>query len=124
MFGNVVENEVSADITSNYNTIDRYQGLSKKVKVAHSKTDTFLKHDSRLVSEDPSGSQAARLEYIQVKFFGSKGWQDRVTAKLSCRASHDPLLSPRRLYPPSCHDLQRPAPSGIGVDSPGILDLF
>ena len=126
MFGNVVEDKVSADITSNYITnrdVDWYQGLIKKVKKAHSKTDTSSKHDSRLVAEDPSGTQVAKLEYFHGKTVCSKGWQDRVTADLSLDTSLDPLLYPRTLYPSSCHDSPRPAPSEIGVDSQGILDL-
>ena len=123
MFGDVVEDEVSADIASNYNTnVDWYQGLSKKAQVAHSKTDTFSKHDSSLVPVDPSGTQATRLQYFHVNTVGPKGWQE-VTADLSYRALLDPWSSPQTSYPPSSHDSQRPAPSEIGADSPSILDL-
>lgn len=60
VFGNVVEDEVFANITSNYNTnADWYQGLGKKATVAHNKTDTSSKRDSCLVPEGPSGTQAA-----------------------------------------------------------------
>ena len=93
------------------------------MKITHSKTDTSSKHDSRLVPEDPSGTQVARLQYFHVKTVGSKGWQDTVTADLGFRASLDPSSSLQTSYLPSSHDSQRPAPSEIGADSPGILDL-
>lgn len=124
MLGNVVEDEVSTDITSNYNgNVAQYHGLGKKAKLAHSKTNTFSKYNSCLVPEDPSGTQAARLQYIHVKTVGSKDRQETVTAGPSFRALLDLSSSPQMSNPPSSLDLQRPAPSGVGADSPDILRL-
>ena len=72
VLGNVIEDEISTDMTSNYNPKDGYcQGSSTKAKVAYSKPNISSKHDPCLVPKDPSGTQTAKLLYFHANCFCS-----------------------------------------------------
>lgn len=63
MFGNVVENEVSTDITGDYQSSSL---VSKQVntqsKAAHSMKDTSSKYESGLVPRDRSEAHVAKIQ--------------------------------------------------------------